>query len=609
MRIKRILLLATSCMLFLPSFLVGAAENTSSAEETKAKADGVVATKDEVVYATLDASGQLDEAYVVNVLDVSKEGTVVDYGTYSSLKNLTDLSKLEQDDNKVRIKAPKGKFYYQGTLKDGSKLPWDITISYLLDGKKVSPKELAGKEGHIEIGIQTAASENVGKAFFENYILQVSLTLDPDIYSNIEAPGGMIANVGKNKQITFTVMPEKEGDLRVQADVVDFELNGVEIAAVPSTIAIDAPDTKSMTKDMETLTDAIGEVNNGVSALNNGVSGLNNGVGSLRNGSKQYQNGISELGRASSGLITASGSIHEGLSTMSKSLSESLSQTDLSDVQELPDGLTQLSENLYKVANGLLLLQENYAEVYSVLDGVMTEIPEYDITEEEIQGLYMSGADSEVLDKLVETYTTARTAKGTYSAVKEGFDAIDAALVETSGGLTKMGDALVGTADQISASLEEMDIENSLAQLQQGLDTLSTNYGKFHSGLIGYTEGVAKLSNSYNELHSGIVELSSGTAELENGVAELHDGTNTLYKETSDLPNQMQEEIDKMISEFDKSDFEAVSFISSDNENVNTVQFVIKTEGIKKEEPKTDPEIVEEEKGFWSRFMDLFRKE
>ncbi len=41
-----------------------------------------------------------------------------------------------------------------------------------------------------------------------------------------------------------------------------------------------------------------------------------------------------------------------------------------------------------------------------------------------------------------------------------------------------------------------------------------------------------------------------------------------------------------MIAEYDKSHFEAVSFVSTKNEKVNSVQFVIKTESIKKEDKK-----------------------
>ncbi|MEC5425801.1 hypothetical protein QGM71_20255 [Virgibacillus sp. C22-A2] len=45
---------------------------------------------------------------------------------------------------------------------------------------------------------------------------------------NIQDEDGMVANAGKNKQVTITVMPEKEEELVVEVDVVeDFELDGI----------------------------------------------------------------------------------------------------------------------------------------------------------------------------------------------------------------------------------------------------------------------------------------------------------------------------------------------------------------------------------------------
>ncbi|MFC2949456.1 hypothetical protein [Virgibacillus sediminis] len=95
---------------------------------------------------------------------------------------------------------------------------------------------------------------------------------------------------------------------------------------------------------------------------------------------------------------------------------------------------------------------------------------------------------------------------------------------------------------------------------------------------------------------------TDGTSDLESGVAELHDGTQELAGSTSDLPEELEREIDEMVSEYDKSDFDPVSFVSSKNENVETVQFVIKTESIKQEE-------AEEEESFWDRLLDLFMKQ
>lgn len=604
---KRIFTAVLAASLVLPSFLVSAAAN-----ETTQKAE--FAAKDEVVYATLSPTGKQQEIYVVNIFDVLEAGEIVDYGPYSSIKNLTDLSELQQVGNKVEIPASEGKFYYQGNMDEA--LPWDIAISYQLDGKKISPEELAGKEGHLEVRIRTSVNQKVNPVFFENYLLQVSLVLNPDIYSNIViSDDGMVANAGKNKQVTFTVMPENDGDLSLEADVVDFELQGIEISAVPSSMSIDAPETGEMIKDMKSLTDAIGQVNDGVAEFKNGVSKLNEGVTDLKNGSKQYQNGMAEISGASSELVNASASINGALEAISKGISENADQFDLSlledlnelkEIEDLPAGLTEIGNGLQEMADELTKLRGSYSDAYVSIEKAIEAIPGYTVTEEDIQKLYEVGADRAVVDRLVETHTAALKAKETYESVKQSFADVDAQLAEIIEFINNTGENMVSIAEGFSSSLDGMDILGSFEQLQEGLATMSSNYSQFHSGLVSYTNGVSQLAGSYNQLHSGIEELSGGTNELEKGAADLHDGTNELYESTNNLPEQMVEEIDKMIAEYDKSDFEAVSFVSDKNENVNSVQFVIKTESITIEEPETKEKAEEEEKGFWARLMDLF---
>ncbi len=600
---RKILLVLAAVILVSPSFLVTASANDSETKEAAAKKDGEVSSKDEVVYATLGANGDREEIYVVNTLDVTKAGKVVDYGNYSSLKNLTDLSEMKQTDNTVQVTAPEGKFYYQGNMNDAA-LPWDIAISYFLDGKEISPEDLAGKEGHVEIRIKTSANEKVNPAFFKNYLLQISLTLNTEIASNIKAEDGMVANSGKDKQVTFTVMPENEEELVVEADVDEFELDGINISGAPSTMSVDAPDADEMTGDMKSLTGAIAEINDGVGELNNGVSELNNGVAGLHEGSEQYKNGISELDGSSSELVDGSKNIEEALATLSKSLSNA-EGTDLSGINELVKGLTEVSGGLHETADGLVTLKQNYKKAYDALDAAITAIPA-DVTKEEMDKLEKSNADPKVVRKLLETYKAAQTAKGTYAEVKQGFAAVDTTLGKTIDGLTEMANNLDAMANGLSSSLENMDSMEGFAQLQEGIASLSANYKTFHAGLVDYTGGVSQLASSYQDLHNGIGELSEGTRELENGVGELHDGTTELHQSTKDMPKEMTEEIDQMMDEYDKSDFEAVSFVSDKNENVNSVQFVLKTESIKYEEPETTEEPKKEEKGIWDRFKDLF---
>ncbi|MCF6411430.1 YhgE/Pip domain-containing protein [Alkalihalobacillus sp. EGI L200015] len=598
MRKKQLFYIALTFIIVLPSFL------SHAALANDGKSEGKVTSKEEVVYATLTADGNLDNIYVVNTLDVARAGKILDLGVYSSVKNLTDLSKLDQKGQTVRMDAPEGKFYYQGNMNDETEIPWDVKVSYSLDGHEMKPPELAGKTGHLEIKIDTAKNNDVDSVFYDNYLLQVSLKL-PNTYQNIEASDGMIANAGKNKQITFTVMPGKEEKLTVEADVKDFEFQGVEIAAVPSTVPIDTSKTENMTEDMSELPKAIGKLNNGVSDLKDGVSDLNNGAANLSKGSANYKNGINQLDSSSSKIVGASNSIGEALKTINRSLPADSGELDLSGLKQLPDGLRQLADGLTKAANGLSTLQENYAKAYGALDGAIVEIPAEQVSKEEIAELYASGADPKVVDKLVDSYKAAQKVKGTYSNVKGAFAAVEPTLNEVSGSVQEMSKKLNSIADDLSGSLEGMDM-SGLSELKKGISSLSSNYSEFHSGLVNYTGGVSELSSSYNKLHSGIDQLAGGTGGLKDGVGELHNGTKQLHQETKDLPEQMQKEIDQMIQEYDKSDFKPVSFVSSKNENVSSVQFVIKTKSIEKEEKETRKKEPEEKKGFWEKLKALF---
>ncbi|WP_327196143.1 YhgE/Pip domain-containing protein [Ornithinibacillus halophilus] len=605
-RMKKIVLVLLAVILILPSFLTTASTNDSNAKENKTESESVgkIGSKDEVIYANLSATGERQEIYVVNTLEIDEPGKVTDYGTYSSLKNLTNLTEMTYENDQVMFTADKGKFYYQGNMVDQA-LPWDISIDYLLDGEKIAPSELAGKDGQVQIRMNTSANETINSVFFENYLLQVSLTLNSDLFTNIRAEEGTIANAGKNKQVTFTVMPEKEEELVLEADVVGFELDGIEISGVPSSMPIEKPDVNEMTDDMRTLSDAISDLNDGVEDFKEGVSELNSGVVELQDGSKQYKDGIVELDDGSSNLVDGSKEIEEALNTMSNSL-DGLEELDFSSMEDLANGLTLTVDGLREISQGLENLKENYVIAYGALDGAIEDMPLYNITQEDFDELYESGANQEVIAQLEETYHKSVAVKLTYGEVKAAFDAVEGSLEGVIKAINDMANNMDEMASGVSASLKDMESLNDLTLLQEGIAELAKNYQSFHDGLVQYTGGVGELSDSYKELHSGIVDLSDGTNELEDGAVELHEGTTELHEETSNLPDQMTEEIDEMMSDYDKSDFEAVSFISAKNEQINTVQFVFKTESIQYEEPEVVEVVEEEEKGFWAKLKDLF---
>src|SRR5690625_5561585 len=62
---------------------------------THAQNKGSYKSKDEVVYGKLSSDGSVQNMYVVNSFNIEKHGTLIDYGNYEDLRNLTNLEPIE----------------------------------------------------------------------------------------------------------------------------------------------------------------------------------------------------------------------------------------------------------------------------------------------------------------------------------------------------------------------------------------------------------------------------------------------------------------------------------------------------------------------------------
>ena len=177
--------------------------------------------KEENVYASLEEDGTVSGVYVVNEYDLEKDTRITDYGDYTEVTNLTTEDKIEETADGYTVEGKKGKFYYQGNLET-KELPWKIQISYYLNGEKKNPKELAGESGNLEIRISVKKNEKVKGDYFEDYLLQATVTLDSEKCKNIQAEGATLANVGADKQILYNIMAGQEKEFSITSEVTDF---------------------------------------------------------------------------------------------------------------------------------------------------------------------------------------------------------------------------------------------------------------------------------------------------------------------------------------------------------------------------------------------------
>lgn len=489
--------------------------------------------KEEVVYASLDSSGSTEQVYVVNVLNPSTPGEVTDYGDYESVQSLTESSDLSYSKGAVSVEVEGDSLSYQGNLVSKN-LPWNIAISYLLDGKTVSASSLAGASGELEIQVATSKNVSVDSNYYENYLLQITITLPGDKSRNIVTEEGALALAGSDTQVTFTGMPDKEGSFTVKATIENFEMQGIGIAAVPFSMAIESPDTSEFTNSLEDLNKGVGELDAGTSELTSGIQSFSSGVSQLGTGLNGISDGMKEAANGAELLSSSSNSIKAGLD---------------------------------EAALGAAGIQGGSNSFNSGLQGVS----------QSAQGVQAMMADPR-FQALLADPDFAQTYSPALSTLAFGVPQLASEYTALNNGIQAMGDGILYTADA---------------------------YGQFNEGVASQAAGMSYLSSAMCQLASSAPELVSGAAELAQGSAQLSSGTHSLYTETQGMPEKVQEEIDKLLSDYDKSDYVPQSFTSTKNTNVKLVQFVFATESIEIPEPESEPEV-EEEKGILERALALF---
>ena len=598
-----------------------------------AAADAPAATgAEEVIYAKLDAAGEPLSAYAVVALNGDAGESVTHYGAYTAVENLTDTSALTYEDGAVTATIPEGgRLYYQGTL-ESFELPWDIAIGYELDGRSISPAELGGQSGALEMSLSVKPNGNAPGAFADEMMLQITVTLDASLCKNITAEGATVANAGGDKTLAFTVLPGAEAEYTVTADVEDFTMAGLTIAGVKYDIASAMGDTAE-------ITDGVGQMTDAISQLSDGASQLASGAGSLRSGAGSFGSGLSTLSAGSAELVAGSEQIAGALAQISASLPGAGAGTDaeaaaaaaaaagmdpeaaaaagaqsagagmtldLSALAQLPAGLEQAADGLEQAGAALAQLAEGYGAAYPALAQAVEAIPEPSVSEEDIGALMALAPDNAALAALVANYQAAQTVKAVWAQASAAFEAVQDNLPALAEGVNSAAASLRQTAQQISAAMSatggQIDL-SGLLQLTSGLSQLAQSYSAFHEGLVSYAGGVDALSANWSSVYSGISSLASGAGELSDGVAALNE-------ETSKIP-ELIDELTGGSAEDESADASAqASFLDGRNGDTASVQFVIMTEGISEPEAEAEPAPAEEEQGFfaelWDRIVALF---
>ena len=272
-------LLATSTP--LTATVAYAEENSDDADAT-VEQDAQQAPKDEIVYTRTDANGAASGTYVVNYFNTPQAVEVADPGTYDKVTNLSTTEQLEDADGTVNLTTLAGQpFYYQGDLADGTQLPWKVDITYTLDGKEVSPEDLSGADGDLDIELKIAGldDDSATADFAKSFVLQAQGTFADANFNLTDAGDATISTVGDKTLVTYLQLPGTDGDYHIKGKATDFNYSGWQIAAMPLSLDLNVADY-----DTSQLTDAAGELESATTQLADGGSSLRSGLSQLNTG-------------------------------------------------------------------------------------------------------------------------------------------------------------------------------------------------------------------------------------------------------------------------------------------------------------------------------------
>lgn len=551
--------------------------------------------KEEVVYIMLDAEGNVDS---VNVVNIFGKGEITDYGDYSRVKMLTSTNPISQDGDKITFVSDQDRLYYQGTL-DNTQIPWAISIEYTLDGKKITPEELAGQSGTLEIHVKITENEKCKSSFYDSCALQASFALDTKRCENIVAEGATLANVGANKQISYTVLPGKGLDATIRADVTDFEMEAAAINGVKLNLDVEVNDADLMDQVDEImdaaeqlddgadelldganeLSDGSGELLDGVSDLcdgssnlkdgasdlYDGVQTLSDGTASLKDGIDTMQSGVQTVNGKSADLSNGSAQLLSGLQNLQSSLANVSVSTDL--ISTLTSGAVQISEAAGQLSAGASSLQASvsYSAYQSTLaqngldvnalatantdaaNTITAQISQLQASLAQITSVpgYENteyAAQAAQLQAQIDSLTTVVSLLGANNAAISGtqtyFDSVSSGASSLASGLSQLSESAQTYSDGVSTAASQLSgLANNMESLKSGVNELVAGSQSLNQGIADYTGGVAQIAANFPQLADGAAQLYDGSSTLLDGAEKLKDGASDLYDGTEKLKN------------------------------------------------------------------------
>ena len=555
------------------------AENVLADHTTDSEDTGF--SKEESVYVKADASGNVKKTTVSEWLKNPEKGTISDTSELKDIKNVKGDETFETgSNNNVSWKSEGNDIYYQGTID--KELPVDVKVSYKLDGKSISPKDLKGKSGKVEIQFsydnkskQTVNVNGEDVEMYTPFTMVSAMMLSSDEYSNVSVENGKLISDGDKNIVVGVAFPGLANDLNLKDLDMDIDIPetvtitaDVKDATVGTSITMASAelmnefglddidsfdDLQDSIDDLEDATnqlvDGSKEAADGSKELADGAGTLNDGAGTLASGAGTLADGVNTLNEKSGTLVSGVNTLASGVQAYTGGVEELYAGSNdlVSGAQELADGATALNEGIKtaktsadtlastaaQVQGGIGTVASSLGTAASTLTSILGEnganlTAGVDVTVTGGQATLSDEKIAEIIEKKMadEDSTTKEAVK---AVVKEALEDSEVSGYTSQKSLNRTGKTIVETINTVSGGLNNAqakltDKEHSV--LAQGISGVTDGTGALAT-MLG-TEGEKTIGRGAAGVAAGSASLQKGTETLQAGAKKLHDNSSTL---------------------------------------------------------------------------------
>ena len=471
-------------------------------EDYKFEGSSLSHDKEESVYASADAYGNVTKTEVEISLKATESGPIEDVDSLYNVVNTKGDEDYEIKDGRIVFENHGSDIIYKGTTD--KELPVSVSLTYYLNDIEVSAEELAHKSGHLKVVVsyRNNTTNNVP------FIAITMAMLNKDKCRNLTVENGKIMNISNSLGVVLYGEPGMEDYLQLsrtrglkdiklndtayfEADVLDFTLD-YTATVVSNGLVSEIVDDESDLNDILDKLNSFDDIKNTKSDLEKARTDLKKLPDEFVGNFETLKSSLDTLGDFSSTVGESESAIRPMFEAQLKSTLDSIMDINQEDEDEL------LLQQIHEV----ILSDANYNRNNDSSDSTYT-LNAYSQSMQVVSGKYIG-----LMSIIPDSRPELKQAIGTVATIYSYYYS-NQALRSTVSGLSEtlnLNDLKNSVAEGVSALIDSID------EMEESLDDMNSDFNV----------------NEYRNLINKVKKLRSADMEYDHFMDKLDGKTSSV---------------------------------------------------------------------------------